>query len=340
MIINFKTHTISPCIRTGSNFIDNNWEILDDSLRYFIITDDIVDGLYQDLIDTIPNLLGKYIIPNGETAKSMENYLQIIKELNDVSFHKNDCLIAIGGGVVTDLSGMVAGTYLRGVPYISIPTTLTGMVDASLGGKCGVNFKHLKNQIGMFYHPTEIFIDTMFLKTNALKEYQNGFSEIIKIGITSSSLLFDVLSHHDLSYYINNDEIIYLIDEAIKLKISYVELDEFDKAIRHTLNFGHTIGHIIESNSNFTISHGHAVALGMIAENNNEKINKIITEVLKKYQLLEIAIPHLDYVKLLNSDKKATKSTITMLDIIEIGQSKLKTYRKEELTNEQFWKEY
>jgi len=330
-------------LSTVEIFIGNNILlslIEKEKTNLFLIIDDTVFNLYHDILTNLPNLLGIYKVTPGEESKSFDTYKDIIEKISLINLKKDDTVLAIGGGVVTDLAGFVASTYKRGINLINVPTTLIGMVDASIGGKCGINFNTYKNQIGNIYQPKKIIIDLSFLKTLPEEIFIAGFSEIIKIAFTSSYSLYEKLNNCKITEIHDEKFLLNIIRLAVKAKIKYVEIDEFDQNERKILNFGHTIGHLIEKNSNFSISHGVAVALGMVSEIKNKEIETKLIDMLKKFSLLNLQIPKIDYLKSLLTDKKANNLGITLIEITTIGKSNIKNYRKDELTNEQFWKEY
>lgn len=199
-----------------------------------------------------------YIIPAGESSKNAETYLSIINYLAQIQFTRSDLLIALGGGVVGDLTGFVAATYLRGVSYIQIPTTLLAMVDASVGGKTAINLPSGKNLVGAFYQPDLVMCDIAVLDSLEPSVFRDGCAEIIKYGILYDPILF---SHLEKNIFDFDRE--YVIARCIELKNQVVSKDTFDVGIRQQLNLGHTIGHGVETFSEFRITHGHAVAIGI-----------------------------------------------------------------------------
>ncbi len=222
-----------------------------------IITDSYIKELYGK---ALAEQLGAQIfeVPRGEKAKTREVKYRIEDELLASGYGRDTVIIGLGGGSVTDLSGFIASTYLRGVPLILIPTSLLAMVDASIGGKTGVDTVLGKNLIGTFYPPKAIISDLDTLETLPEMEKQNGLSEIIKMG-----LIFDPSILSELS---KTESLEVLVRKASQAKISVIMQDPLDRGLRRILNFGHTIGHAIEAVSRFGISHGEAVAIGCIAE--------------------------------------------------------------------------
>jgi len=212
----------------------------------------------------------KIIIPAGEKQKNIETMKKIWEKMFDKNLDRQSLLINLGGGVVCDMGGFAAATFMRGINFLNIPTTLLAQVDASVGGKTGIDFMGLKNGIGVFKNPIGVIIDVETLKTLPRRELIAAFGEIIKHGIISGQEHFDLVTSKKPEEF-NQDELIEIIEQSIKIKLNIVEKDPKEKNLRKVLNFGHTIGHAIESLSWKTdkpLLHGEAVAIGMIAERN------------------------------------------------------------------------
>ena len=244
-----------------------------------IITDEKVGKLYPNLLLKIP----RFEVPEGEVAKSLECYSKAVEFLALNNFTKSDVIIAFGGGAVTDFSGFVASTYMRGAELFLIPTTLLAMADAAIGGKCALNFGGIKNLIGSFYLPKKTFIDTKFLETLPKDEFKSAISEIIKIAmVCDSGLVEDLLGENSIDK---------LLKRAVELKLEVVKRDFHDRGIRHLLNYGHTFGHAIEAK--YKIKHGFAVALGMVeitkwAVKRGKTDNEVLAVLLKLLEKYEI----------------------------------------------------
>lgn len=224
-----------------------------------IVTDSIVAPLYLDKVKrAIKEDASSYIIPAGEASKSLDTCAKIYDFLAKNEFSRTDVLIALGGGVCGDVTGFVASTFLRGIPFCSIPTTLLAQVDSSIGGKCGVNIPSGKNLVGSFYQPSGVIIDYDYLKTLGGGEFGDGLAEVIKYGFIYDREVYE-LALSDLKR--NLPKIIF---RCVEIKKEVVEADEFDHGIRMILNFGHTIGHAIEKLGGYgKYSHGRAVSIGM-----------------------------------------------------------------------------
>ncbi len=238
--------------------------------NYVIIADATVSSLYGETVLSALRETGLAVdlidFPPGETSKTMETALSLIEQLADRGVDRTSCLIALGGGVTGDVVGFIASVYMRSIPYIQIPTTLLAQVDSSLGGKTGIDIFKGKNLVGTFYQPKAVYIDLQFLATLPDVEFTNGLAEIVKYGIIDDPDLF-VTIESEISD-IRNRNIVnleMLVAQSCKIKKSIVEIDERDMGVRRILNFGHTIGHAIESASGYTIPHGNAVSVGMIA---------------------------------------------------------------------------
>ena len=227
-----------------------------------IISDDNVWPLYGDtLMKQLEqaNLCAlSYVFPAGEESKNAVTYLSIQNFLAENRITRSDVLIALGGGVVGDMTGFVAATYLRGISYIQVPTTLLAMVDSSVGGKTAIDLPAGKNLVGSFYQPEVVICDIDTLHTLPKNVFRDGCAEIIKYAILYDNTLFEHLHQHGLLF---DREAV--ISRCITWKRDVVSADEFDRGARQKLNFGHTIGHSIETLSNFSISHGSAVSIGM-----------------------------------------------------------------------------
>ena len=239
--------------------------------RFVLITDSIVEKLHaKEVLYEFEkhNLTTSLIvIPEGEKDKTRETKAHIEDQLLALKMGRDTVLIALGGGVVSDIIGFVASTYCRGIPYVILPTTLLSMVDASIGGKTAVNAGPYKNMIGSFYPPKMIGMDLQFLTTLPENQWRNGIAEIIKYGLISSDKIIDML-REKFSLWEQRDHslISELILQSIEIKCRIVEEDPKEKGLRRILNFGHTIGHGIESLENYTIGHGDAIAIGMYME--------------------------------------------------------------------------
>ncbi|MBE5935253.1 MAG: 3-dehydroquinate synthase [Lachnospiraceae bacterium] len=303
-----------------------------------IITDDIVDELYSDTViksleDNEYNVL-KYVVKNGESSKNSENYIRILEYLALHKVSRSDVLVALGGGVVGDLTGFVAATYLRGVKFVQIPTTLLAAVDSSVGGKTAIDLEAGKNLVGAFYQPQVVLCDYNTLNTLTEEVFSDGCAEVIKYGVIASEELFEACSQGIKE---NIENIIY---ECVKIKRDIVAQDEFDTGLRQLLNFGHTIGHGIEACSNYEVTHGKAVAIGMIlitkASVKLGICEKIVLDRLEKLIKL-CALPFdthygvSELYQVMLSDKKVDGKMINLVVPTTIGKAILKRVSIDEM---------
>ncbi len=238
--------------------------------RIVILTDQNLVEFSERLKTYLKNFANLYVeiisIPAGEPSKTREMKSWIEDQLLSKAYGKDTCLISLGGGVITDLGGFVAATYCRGVSSIYIPTSFLGMVDASIGGKTAVNTSHAKNSIGLIYPPLAIFIDTKFLESLAFIELQQGLIETLKHSLIADADLFLFLQTSSLQKLLTSSMLNELVRRSFQVKQKIVAQDLHEKNIRHSLNFGHTIGHAIEALSDYQIKHGDAVAMGVLVE--------------------------------------------------------------------------
>ena len=231
-----------------------------------IITDDNVHRLYTGQVEASLSAAGfevhKLVFPSGETAKDMNNLIRILRYLASEGFTSSDFLIALGGGVIGDLTGFSAAVYMRGISYIQMPTSLLAMVDSSVGGKTAVDLPEGKNLAGAFWQPKAVYIDTACLETLSKNQLQCGIIEMIKAAIILDPSLFELFNEYEpqeLGNFIED-----AIIRSVNIKKRIIEADEMDNGVRKILNLGHTIGHSIEKISDYRISHGHAVASGLM----------------------------------------------------------------------------
>lgn len=239
--------------------------------RVAIITDENVARHYGARVAKLVSVKAKDVLtmPAGEQHKTRETWARLTDELLSRGFGRDTTIVALGGGVVGDLAGFVAATYMRGVPVVQVPTTLLAMVDASIGGKTGVDTPGGKNLVGAFHQPSAVIVDTSFLATLPMEHLRAGFAEIIKHGVVADAAYFDSARDFAARWPDSSDaltDIHPLIAGSISIKTRIVAHDEHESGLRKVLNFGHTIGHAIEAASSFEMLHGQAVAMGLVAE--------------------------------------------------------------------------
>lgn len=305
--------------------------------KLLLLTDSTVAVLYAGGVKSDLERSGftvyPYVVPAGEDSKSAENLLKIVSYLAENHFTRADAVVALGGGVIGDLGGFCAATYLRGIGFIQVPTTLLACVDSSVGGKTAVNLPEGKNLFGAFYQPDLVICDPDTLRTLTPAIYADGMAEVIKYGMIWDAELFSLLERKALK-----DAAI--IQRCVAIKSEIVEKDEKDKGLRQILNFGHTIGHAIEKTSGFAISHGSAVAIGMaILTRALSAMGQLPPQASVRLQSLLVAseLPvHCDFGAdtLYNaalSDKKRFSDTINLITVTDIGKSTICRIPVEEL---------
>ena len=304
-----------------SSYFDKNKKVL-------IVTDEnIPSSYYQDILNNIEQSY-VYILPPGEKSKSFDNYLKIQSRLVELSFTRNDVIVSCGGGVVSDLTGFVASTYKRGIKWISIPTSALSMIDASVGGKTAVDFDSIKNVIGTFYSPSLLLLDMDALKSLPQRELTNGLFEALKMGFIMDKSILELMEDP----FNNLEEIIV---KSIIAKDEVVAIDPKEENLRRILNFGHTIGHALESYFSLgeTLKHGEAVGYGM-----RFVIDDSLKEALKHYSsklnLPQINISKSDIpslMKYIKNDKKASNKGVSFVFVDSSYKTNIKSLNNEEI---------
>lgn len=314
--------------------------------RLFIITDDITYKLCLPIIKDFECLNGAITIKIGhtDTHKNINTLMQVWKELGDNVATRHSCIVNLGGGMVTDLGGFAASTFKRGITFINIPTTLLAMVDASVGGKTGINFNGLKNEIGVFNESKAVIICAEFLKTLDKQNICSGYAEMLKHSLISNDNMWTELINFDILEP-DYGKLQNMIADSIKVKENIVEKDPFETGIRKALNLGHTIGHAFEAFSlkeNRPLLHGYAVAFGLICElylsciKTNfpvEKMRQTVNYIKENYgTFLFTCKDYNDLINIMKHDKKNTGDTINFTLLGEIGDIRInQTATKEEL---------
>lgn len=302
--------------------------------KYAIITDTIVEKLFAKKLQ---NALKRKKIKSeiitfkkGEQSKTMATAEKLGEEMVKLGFDRQDAVIGLGGGVVGDLAGFVASIYMRGIPYVHVPTTLMAMVDSAIGGKTGVDLKNGKNLMGSIYQPKAVFVDIDYLKSLPIKQIQNGLAEVIKYGVIKDKRLFKFLERN-MEKILKKDPaaLEYILKRSIKVKVDIVRKDEREKTgLRATLNYGHTYGHALEKLSGYKLLHGHAISIGMVIINKlavskgtlKEKDANRIKELLK---LAGLPVTTMKTVKKkdLLSDKKKEGDYVNLILATKIGKA-------------------
>ena len=303
-------------------------DITNNKLNYYIIDTCLIKLHRSFFKKTILNKKNAFLIDGGESVKNFENYLSIMNSLLSNKVDKNAVLIVIGGGSILDLGGFIASTYKRGIKHVFIPTTLMAQVDASIGGKTALNIGNSKNMIGTVYQPIKIIIENFWLATLHQDDIYSGFAEMLKHALINNFNYWNDLTNLKK---INCQFIIPFIQKSIEIKKQIVAQDVNDKSVRQSLNLGHTIGHALESyylEINKPISHGHAVALGILIESyiatkinnlNGAVFNNIKDNILKYYDFPKESFNKKLFYNFMLHDKKNTSKKITFSLLSAIG---------------------
>ena len=293
-----------------------------------ILTDQNIPKLLINKIEKSLNKeIARIIIPAGENEKNIETVKKVWEEMFEAGLDRKSLLINLGGGVVCDVGGFTASTFMRGIEFLNIPTTLLAQIDAGVGGKTGIDFMDLKNGIGIFKNPMGVVIDVETLKTLPKRELVSAYGEIIKHAVISGQEHFDLVTSKKPEEF-SQDELIEIIKQSIKIKLNIVKKDPKEKNLRKVLNFGHTIGHAIESLSWKTdkpLLHGEAVAIGMVAESRIASYNCVSCTAMlseKDFELIKKVITNAglptkikdikseDIMKIILNDKKNDRGKI------------------------------
>ena len=293
--------------------------------KVLVVTDSGVPEVYAKTVSGKCKEGIIFTFPQGEENKNFETYKKVLEALSQNNFTRTDCVVAVGGGVVGDLSGFAAATYMRGIDFYNIPTTTLSQIDSSIGGKTAIDFYGYKNTVGAFYQPKKVLIDPDVTKTLTERQIVSGLSEAVKMAATSDVKLFGLFENEDWKDHL--DEI---IEKSLMIKKAVVEEDVCETGLRKVLNFGHTIGHGIEANSE-NLYHGECVALGMLYMSEG-KAKERIEKVLKKLSLPTKT--DIDKDKVLSAvmhDKKASGDKITIIYVKEIGSFEMRKIKISEL---------
>ena len=319
--LDLKDNSYDIIVERG--ILEKAGEHLNLNRRVLVVTDSGVPAIYAQTLAKHCKSPIICTVESGEASKSIETFTKLLRIMLDNDFSRKDCVVAVGGGVVGDLSGYVASAYMRGVDFYNIPTTLLSQIDSSIGGKTAINFGGIKNIVGAFYQPKKVLIDPELLKTLPDRQISNGLAEAIKMALTSDKELFEIFENKVIK-----DNIDEIIIRSLNIKKSVVEQDEKESGIRKILNFGHTIGHGIESSVNMEeLFHGECVALGLIPMC-DEKIRPRVVNVLKKCNLYNLIDFDWDKIsEVMFHDKKADGDTVAVTTVNEIGKYEIKTLK-------------
>lgn len=334
-------------VLTGSGLLARAGELVRGALgekpsKLCIVTDDKVDSLYSAALSASLAEAGyqivKFVFPMGESSKNMDTISELLEFLAEKQLTRSDAIVALGGGVTGDLAGYGAASYLRGIPFVQVPTTLLAAVDSSVGGKTGVNLKAGKNLAGAFWQPSLVIFDMDTIGTLSYDLLLDGAAEAIKAGAIADRELFSYIN--GVTELTDPEVIGHLSRRAIEIKRKVVEDDERDTGVRQLLNFGHTIGHAIEKCSCFQISHGHAVAMGMdivsrASLNLGWSQEDCLTPIRKSLEQFRFPLECPYTAKQLSQaalrDKKRMGDTITLVVPVTLGNCQLKKIPVSEL---------
>ncbi len=329
MILPVKTsmNTYNIVLQRGA--LNNISDFCDTTKRALIVTDSGVPEIYSKTVASQFNKSVIKTIPQGEKSKNFDTFKELLEILSENEFSRNDCVVAVGGGVVGDLSGFTAATYMRGITFYNIPTTLLSQVDSSIGGKTAIDFGGYKNTVGAFYQPSAVIIDPDVLKTLLPRQLNNGLSESIKMAATSDEILFELFEKEDAYKSIET-----VIERSLKIKRAVVEEDEKETGLRRVLNFGHTIAHAVETATGLEeLLHGECVAIGMLPFS-SESVKERLVKVLEKYSLpVTVDVSAEELLKSLRHDKKADSKGVNTVFVNEIGKFEFKYLSYPELEN-------
>ena len=292
-------------------------------------------GVPEQYIKTIMQQCGEaysIVVPQGEESKSITQFGAILSRLLELGFGRTDAVAAVGGGVVGDLAGFAAAAYMRGIDFFQFPTTTLAQIDSSIGGKVAIDFEGAKNIVGAFHQPKLVVVDPDTLQTLPERHWSNGLAEALKTGLIGSAPLFEMLEKEDVHQKIES-----ILFESLLYKKGVVERDETEKGERMLLNFGHTIGHAIESASGFDrdnggLLHGECVGLGMLPMIESRTLRKRTKAVMKKLNLpLQCPCTADEIIQNLSNDKKRRGNTYNIVKVSALGKGRIETVDFEEL---------
>lgn len=292
--------------------------------KVLIVTDSGVPAHYAEAVAGCCKDPVIVTVPQGEGSKSMDNFQMLCRTMLQKGFTRTDCVVAVGGGVVGDLSGFAAACFMRGIDFYNIPTTVLSQVDSSVGGKVAIDLDRIKNCVGAFHQPKAVLIDPEVLSTLPKRQIANGLAEAVKMAVSFDESLLSLLEQEDALSHI--DEI---IAASLKIKAAVVKADEKEKGLRRVLNFGHTIGHGIETATG--LYHGESVALGMLPMC-SEDLRPRVKAILEKLGLPTTcqADPHTVW-QAMKHDKKLSADTITVVYAQKVGSFQLQSIPMEDL---------
>ena len=309
-------------------------KIMKKDRKVCVVTDSGVPTEYaKKLLSSLGAGAILHVIPAGEANKNFDTLQSVLRTMLEAGFTRSDAVVALGGGVVGDLAGFAAATYMRGIDFYNIPTTLLSQVDSSVGGKTAVDLDGYKNMIGAFWQPRAVFIDPDLLSTLPSRQISNGLCEALKMGATSDPELFELFENNDV--LAKPDLIEKIIIKAITAKRDVVEIDEREGGLRKVLNFGHTLGHAIESSCGLSLLHGECVALGsppMCEGKVKERLKKALSNIGLDTEAAKYITDKNSILTALTHDKKSTSGgTVNAVILKDIGNFEFVKLTPEEL---------
>ena len=319
MTLNVKTSQGDYDILIQRGALHRAGEVFHLDRKVLVVSDSGVPEEYAMTVASQCDEAVLFVFEQGEASKCMDTYVSLLQTLTDNAFTRTDCVVAVGGGVVGDMAGFAAATYMRGIDFYNIPTTVLSQVDSSIGGKTAIDFGGYKNLVGAFWPPKGVLIDSNVLQTLPQRHVSNGLAEAVKMALTHDADLLDEIVRAD-------DVTEGIILGALKVKKQVVEADEHEGGLRKVLNFGHTLGHAIESVCDMqTYYHGECVALGMLPMCAPAVKEKLLP-VLQKLNLPTEYNGDVDaLLEACRHDKKAAGETITIVYVPEVGRFEMKT---------------
>ncbi len=322
--VHLKGCTYPITIEKGA--LQNIKETISVNRKIAIISDSGVPDSWIDIVyQQCPNA---FILrfEQGEASKCMQQYQYLLEQCIQHEMTRNDAIVAIGGGVTGDLSGFVAATYMRGIDFYNIPTTILSQVDSSVGGKVAIDMGSYKNIVGAFYQPKAVLIDPNVLSTLSLRQQHNGLVEALKMGCILDANLVKAFEKEEL-------DLEYIISRSIDLKRQVVEKDEKESSLRKILNFGHTIGHAIEGAYGLhTYFHGECVAMGMLFFIEDKNLKQRILKIYEKLDLPKVPAYNVDtLMEYISHDKKSSETSISVIKVKEVGHYSIEDISYEEM---------
>ncbi len=310
-------------VNIGKGVLRKVGELFNLDRRVLILTDSGVPSEYAEVVASVAKQARIMTVAEGECSKSMQTLSEVLETMIAEDMTRRDCVVAVGGGVVSDLAGFAAASYMRGIDFYNIPTTVLSQVDASIGGKTAINFGGIKNIVGAFHQPRGVLVDIDCLKTLDARQVANGLSEAVKMALTSNKELFEYLEGVTPETLDNSLE--HIIVEAVKIKRTVVEADEHEDGLRRILNFGHTLGHGIEAGEGLHgLYHGECVALGMLPLCSKEVRDRLIP-VLTTLGLPTEYHGNIDEaIALASHDKKRTADGVNIILVPRVGEFEIR----------------